>query len=84
VLRLTQVKVVTTAERNVKLIDEFVSGLGVLSLRRVKKYRLTLGKISRELGPLENVTAPDLRAYIEKINLSDYEDWTKRVLQSLR
>lgn len=65
-------------KRNVVLIDEFVQSLGILSPRREKKYRLTLGKISREIGPFEDRKEADLKRYIEEINASDYADWTKR------
>lgn len=64
-------------EANAKLIDEFLASLPVLSPRRVKKYKFSLARISRDLGPFEAVKQSDLKAYIEKLNADDLADWTK-------
>jgi len=65
-------------EGNEQLIVEFIESLGVLSPSRIRKYRYTLGRISKRVGPFESVTIPDLKDYIREVNSSDYEQWTKR------
>jgi len=65
-------------ESNARLIEEFISSLPVLSPRRLKKYRFSLAKVSRDLGPFETVKESNLKAYVEKINASGFADWTKR------
>ncbi len=59
-------------------IDEFVDSLGVLSQSRKRKYRVTLGKISRELGEFTGVDQKKLKEYIIEKNESSLSDHTKR------
>ncbi len=59
-------------------IDEFVDSLGVLSQSRKRKYRVTLGKISRELGEFTIVDQKKLKEYIIEKNESSLSDHTKR------
>jgi len=59
--------------KNDELITQFTSSLGAISQPRTKKYRLTLGKISRELGPFERVSRQDLTRHVQKVNSSSYK-----------
>jgi integrase/recombinase XerD len=66
-------------DRNKEIIEAFVKTLPSLSARRFYKYRIRLGKISRDFGkPFDKVSIDDLRAYVDKVNESpDYTDSTK-------
>jgi hypothetical protein len=66
-------------DRNKEIIEAFVKTLPSLSVRRIYKYRIRLGKISRDLGkPFDKVSMDDLRGYVARVNESpDYTDSTK-------
>jgi integrase/recombinase XerD len=66
-------------DRNREIIEAFIKTLPSLSARRIYKYRIRLGKISRDFGkPFDKVSTDDLRAYVNKVNESaDYTDSTK-------
>jgi len=66
-------------KQNHRFIEEFIDSLILLSANRIRKYRYTLGKIDMELGvSFDQVTKQDLKDFVEEINTSDYEGWTKR------
>jgi integrase/recombinase XerD len=69
----------TFEERNKIIIEEFIRSLPSLSSRRIYKYRVRLGKISRDLAkPFDLVSQDDLRGYVEEISESEeYTDSTK-------
>ncbi len=64
--------------KNQILTNEFIDSLGVLSQPRRKKYRVTLGKVSRELGEFTDVDKKKLKDYIIKKNESPLSEHTKR------
>lgn len=65
-------------DRNRVLIEDFIRSLGLLSARRTRKYRYVLGKILRELpAPCDQVSQDDLRGYVQGINSSEFQPWTK-------
>jgi len=64
--------------KNQILTNEFIDSLGVLSQSRRKKYRVTLGKVSRELGEFTDVDKKKLKEYIIKKNESPLSEHTKR------
>ncbi len=66
-------------DRNKEIVEAFIKTLPSLSARRIYKYRIRLGKISREFGkPFNTVSTDDLRTYVDKVNESpDYTDSTK-------
>ena len=72
-------------KNNQRLIEEFLASMPPLSESRILKYRVTLNKMSRNLGKAFGaVTQRDLREYLERVDRrEDYSDWTKQDYRQL-
>ena len=66
------------SKKNERLIGEFFDSLPLIKQKRKSKYISKLSAMGRDLGDFEKVTRAQLRKYIEKIEASEMQPWTKR------